>query len=46
MFKIRTGIVIFIPSFDANSFLSPKVIDDMHVETWIEPNLHKKGKQL
>ena len=44
--QIRTRIVIFFPSFDANSFLSSKLIDDEHVKAWIEPNLHKMGKQL
>ena len=38
--------MIFFPSFDAKSFLSSKLIDDEHVKTWIEPNLHKMGKQL
>ena len=42
--QIRTGIVIFFPSFDANRFLPSKLIDDKHVKTWIEPNLHKIGK--
>ena len=45
--QIKTGIVIFFPSFDANSFLSSKLIDDkQYVKTWIEPNLHNIGKQL
>ena len=44
--QIRTGIVIFFPSFDAHSFLSSKLIDDKHVKTWIEPNLHKIERQL
>ena len=44
--QIRTGIVIFFPSFDANTFLRSKLIDDKHAKTWIEPNLHKIGKQL
>ena len=35
--EIRTGIVIFFPSFDADSFSR---------KTWIEPNLHNIGKQL
>ena len=43
---IRTSTVIFFPSFDANSFLSSKLIEDAHVKTWFEPNLHKMGKQL
>ena len=43
--QIRTGIVICLPSFDTNSFLPSKVVDDKHVKTWIEPNLHKIGKQ-
>ena len=44
--QIRTGIVICLPSFDANSFLPSKLVDDKHVKTWIEPNLHKIGKQF
>ena len=44
--QIRTGIVIFFPFFDANSFLPSKLIDDKRVKTWVEPNLHKIGKQL
>ena len=44
--QIRTGIVIFFPSFDADSFLSSKLIDDKHVKAWIESKLHKIGKQL
>ena len=46
--QIRTGIVICFPCFDANSFRPSKlpVVDDKHVKTWIEPNLHKIGKQF
>ena len=43
--QIRTGIGIFFASFDANSFLPSKLIDDKHVKTRIEPNLHKIGKK-
>ena len=44
--QIRTGIVICLPSFDANNFLSLKLVDDKYVKTWIEPNLHKIGNDL
>ena len=43
--QIRTGIVICPPSFDTNSFLPSKLVDERHAKTWIEPNLHKIGKQ-
>ena len=44
--QIKTGIVICLPSVDANSFLPSKLVDDKRVKTWIETNLHKIGKQF
>ena len=44
--QIRTGIVICLPSFVANSFLLSKLVNDKHVKTWIETNLHKIEKRF